>query len=569
MPMMNLGHVVVEILQAEGVKAFFGLPGGHTLSIYDGLYQTPQIRNILVRHEHAAASMAAAYAQLTGEPGICCATAGPGATNIVTGIAEAFYGALPVIALTGRGSTRDTLRGSSQEIPQEKLFAPITKWAVRVERADMVPEILRHAFKVARTGKPGPVLIDFPKDILLGASIDFSGYVPVGKPSPPRADPQTLNAAATALLAAKRPIIVAGGGAVMSGAFSQLRSLAERLALPVLTTLSGRGALADDHPLACGGLGMHRNALSKKMLGEADFVLGLGCRFEQMETNWLPGFVPPADACYVQVDTDPAEIGKSVIPRIGILSDIGTLLEDMLTAVRQLNGPDYGTDFGDLPRIKAVTELKKQVEAGVSQDRTSTAIPLSPMRVVREIRDYFPRETTVAVDVGNRAQALGGAFPYCNIYEPRSIIPCTSFYGMGYAAAAAPVAKLVYPDRPAIALCGDGSFQMVMHILPVAVEYNLPITWCILNDSALGSIQWVQDKLFPNRPFSTAFAFQPDFAGIAKACGCHGEKVTQPDQIKAAAHRAMDANNRGIPAVLDFVIASTGPAATEEYFAAR
>ena len=296
MATMSGGHAVVEILKAEGVKAFFGLPGSHTLDIYDGLYQNrDSIRNILVRHEQVAANMASAYANITGEPGICCATAGPGATNLVSGIAEAFCGALPVIALTGRAPIASTIRGAAQEVPQEKIFAPITKWSVRVEKAEMIPEIMRQAFTVARTGKPGPVLVDFRWD-MLRQPIDFGGYVPVGKPPRMRGDSAVIKAAVEELLRAKKPIIVAGGGTVMSGAFEELRRFAEMFALPVLTTLSGRGSFPDDHPLGCGGLGMHRNMLSKKLLNEADFVLGLGCRFEQYETNWKPGYIPPAEA---------------------------------------------------------------------------------------------------------------------------------------------------------------------------------------------------------------------------------------------------------------------------------
>lgn len=565
MSAISAGQAVVEVLKAEGVKFVFGLPGGHTLGIYDGLRDAPEMRHILVRHEQTAANMAAAYAILTGEPGVCCATAGPGATNLVTGIAEAFLGALPVIALTGRAPMPVSLRGAAQEIAQEKLFAPITKWAVRVERADMILEIMRRAFTIARSGKPGPVLIDFPMDILL-QSVEIDGYVPAGRPPMPRGSPELVGAAVEELLRSKRPIIIAGGGTVMSGAFKELREFAETLGLPVLTTLSGRSSFPDDHPLASGGLGMHRNKASRKLLKEADFVLGLGCRFEQFETNWLPDYIPAADASYVQVDTDPTEIGKAIIPKIGIVSDVRLLLEDMLKAVREKGGPDYRDTFRSLPRVLELSRLKEQVIADVKRTAATAEKPMSPIRVVREIREAFPRETTVAVDIGNIAQALGGAFPYFNIYEPRSIIPCTSFYAMGFAASAVPVARLVYPERPAIAICGDGSFQMIMNVLPVAAEHNLPVTWCILDDQCLGSIKGMQEEMFKGRGFATSFRIQPDFAMVAKACMCYGEKVEDPDQIRAALGRAMDANNRGVPAVLDFVVRGQGPDAAYEYF---
>ena len=559
------GGAVVEVLKAEGVKFVFGLPGGHTLAIYDGLYNTPEIRHILVRHEQTAANMAAAYPMLTGEPGVCCATAGPGATNLATGIAEAFFGAVPVIFLTGRAPTQISLRGAAQEIPQEKIFAPITKWAVRVDRADMILEIMRQAFTIARSGRPGPVLIDFPVDVLM-QPVEFAGYVPVGKPPAPRGSPRLVRAAVDEFLHSKRPIIIAGGGTVMSGAFNELLEFAETLGLPVLTTLSGRGSFSDDHPLAVGGLGMHRNKVSKKLLAEADFVLGLGCRFEQFETNWQPGYVPAADACYVQVDTDPAEIGKSVIPKIGIVSDIKLILEDMLEAVREKGGPDHRGTFCGLPRIKDLVRLKEEGEVDVKRSAATNERPMSPARVVREIREVFPRETTAAVDIGCLAQGLGGSSLYFKIYEPRSIIPCTSFYAMGFAASAIPVARLVYPERPAIAMCGDGSFQMIMNILPVAVEHHLPVTWCVLNNQSLGSIKDVQEEVYGGRCIATSFGIQPDFALIARACKCYGEKVEDPDQIKAALSRAINANTQGMPAVLDFVVNRKESEAAIEYF---
>jgi len=559
------GQVVVEALKAEQVKFVFGLPGGHTLSIYDGLYNTPEIRHILVRHEQTAANMATAYPMLTGEPGVCCATAGPGATNLATGIAEAFFGAVPVIFLTGRAPAQISLRGAAQEIPQEKIFAPITKWAVRVDRADMIAEIMRQAFTIARSGRPGPVLIDFPVDTLM-QPVEFAGYTPVGKPPVTRGNPGLVRMAVDELLNSKRPIMIAGGGTVMSGAFHELREFAETLGLPLLTTLSGRGSFSDDHPLAGGGLGMHRSKVSKKLLFEADFVLGLGCRFEQFETNWRPGYVPAANACYVQVDTDPAEIGKNIIPKIGIVSDIKLLLEDMLQIVREKGGPDHRTTFKGIPRIKDLVRQKEVEEAELERSMATNEKPMSAARVVREIREGFPRETTAAVDIGCLAQGLGGSSLYFKIYEPRSIIPCTSFYAMGFAASAIPVGRLVYPERPAIAMCGDGSFQMIMNVLPVAVEHHLPVTWCILNNQSLGSIKDVQEQMYGGRCIATSFAVQPDFALIAQACKCYGERVEDPDQIKAALRRAINANSQGVPAVLDFVVSRKESEAAIEYF---
>jgi acetolactate synthase I/II/III large subunit len=568
MALMTGGKAVVEILRAEGVRCVFGLPGGHTIYIYDALYNTPEIRHILVRHEQAAANMAAAYAQLTGEPGICCATAGPGATNLVTGITEAYMGSLPVIALTGRGVTRNALRGESQEIPQEKIFAPITKWAVRVDRPDTIVEIMRQAFNIARSGKPGPVLVDFPKD-MLAQSVEFDGYVPVGKPLTPRGDREQVKKAVMALLKAARPIVIAGGGTVASGAFAELKEFAETFGVPVLTTLSGRSSFPDDHPLAAGGLGFHRNAVSKKLFMEADYVLNLGCRFHEMETNWTPPYLPSPDAVHVQVDIDPVEIGRSLTAQIGIAGDIRMVLQDLVEAGRKEKGTDRKSTFRSLPRIKELAKMKKNLEAAVAAAAGQNETPINSLQVVTEIRKVFPKDATVAIDVGCVAQALAGAYPYLKVYEPRSCIPCTSFYAMGFAASALPTAKVVYPDRFAVAVCGDGSFQMVLDILPVAAEHHLPVTWCILDNQCLGSIRNIQDGPLGGRTIATYFDLQPDFAKIAEACECYGEKVTDPREIHAALQRAMDANKAGTPAVLDFIISRKEPQAAIDFFSGR
>jgi acetolactate synthase-1/2/3 large subunit len=555
MPIVKAAQAIVEVLKAEGVKFIFGLPGGHTIPIYDALYDAPEIRHILVRHEQAAANMAGGYAILTGEPGVCCATAGPGATNLATGIAEAFMGALPVIILTGRGATRNSLRGEAQEIPQDKIFAPITKWAIRVDRSDMVVDVMRRAFSIVRSGKPGPVLIDLPVDVLM-QPVQFDGYIPVGKPPTPRGNIELVRAAVDELLHSKRPIVIVGGGTVMSGAFNELREFAETLGLPVLTTLSGRGSFPDDHPLAGGGLGLHQTGVSKRLLTEADFVLGLGFRFEEMETVWTPEYLPAPDACYVQVDVDPTEIGKSVVPKIGIISDIKLLLEDMLKVAREKAGPDHRNTFHNLPRIKELFQVKEQLQAELKRAIAKDDVPMSPLRVIMEIGDALPRETTRGIDIGLIASALGGTFPYFKVYEPRSILACTSFYAMGFAASAIPVAKLVYPERPAVVLCGDGTFQMIMNILPVAVDHHLPVTWCVVDNHCLGSLKPPPGEDSKGRyiPIPGNFQTQLDFVLIAQASKCYGEKVEDPRQIKPAIGRALEVNKQGTPAVLDFIV---------------
>ena len=564
METVTAGRAAVEALRGEGVRFVFGLPGGHVLSIYDALHSTPEIRHVLVRHEQAAASMAAAHAQLTGEPGVCLVTAGPGCTNLLSGIAEAYVGSLPVVVIAGRGATANVLRGAAQEVATERIFAPVTKWSVRVDRPELVADALRQAFATARSGKPGPVLVDVPRDVL-DAEIPAVPYRPAPARTRPPADAALVAAAAEALAGAERPLVVAGGGAVAADARAELVELAELLAAPVLTSLAGRGSISDDHPLSCGGLGAHRTRLSKRLLGEADVVLGVGTRFEEMETNWREGSTPTPDATYVQLDVDPVEIGRSLPAAIGLVGDAKAVLAQLVEALHARGlapGP-----YADHPRVREAAAELAEIESEIEAMADSTERPLHPLRVLRAIREAFPRETTIAVDVGCTAQHVAGATPYFKIFEPRSAIVPSSFYGMGFAAAALPAARLVHPERPAVGFVGDGSFQMVMNVLPVAAEHGLAVTWCVFDDNALGSIRDIQQYRFGERFLGTEFTVQPDFARIAEACGCRGERVEDPDEVEAAVARALEANEAGVPAVLDFAVSRERLLGSLEHYA--
>jgi acetolactate synthase I/II/III large subunit len=560
------GRAIVDALVAEGVRVVFGLPGGHVIGIYDALYDTPLVRHVLVRHEHVGACMAAAYAQLTGEPGVCLVTAGPGCTNLLTGIAEAYVGSLPVVAIAGRGATANAHRGAAQEVATERIFAPVTKWSVRVDRADLIPDVLRQAFAIAKSGRPGPVLVDLPRDVV-DSDIAARPYVASGTRARPAADRDRVAAAAKALATAERPIVVAGGGTVAAGAFDELRHVAELLAAPVLTSLAGRGSIPDDHPLSAGGLGAHRNRLSKRLLGDADVVLALGCRFEEMETNWQPGAVPAPDACTIQVDIEPGEIGRSIPARIGLVGDVRTVLEQLAEALAVLPGVPAPGAFADHPRTLDIASELASMDDELTTLAGSEQRPIHPYRVIRAIRETFPRETTVAFDVGCITQHMAGGTPFFRVFEPRSLIVPSSFYGMGFAAAGLPAARIVHPDRPAVGFVGDGSFQMVLGVLPMAAEQHLPVTWCVFDDGALGSIRDIQQHRLGERILATEFAVQPDFARIAEACGCHGERVEDPDDVEGALTRALAANERGVPAVLDFIVAPERLLQSLEHFA--
>ena len=561
MTALPAARVLVDILGAEGVTTIFGLPGGHIIGVLDALYDRKDITFIRVRHEHAAAHMAVAYAQLTGEPGVVLVTAGPASTNLATGIAEAHVGARPLIVLAGRAPTGNALRGESQEIPTDRLYAPITKWSIRVDRADLIPEVLRNAFALARSGRPGPVYIDLPADIL-GQLIDPPTYRPGPRSTLPTPDADLVRQVAARLTAATGPLIVAGGGAVAAGAFDEVAALAETLAAPVVTSLSGRGIISDDHPLSAGGLGTHSTPFSQRLLNDADVVLNLGCRFESMETDWTPDFLPAKAACHIQVNIDAAEIGRSFPAEIGVVADVkafaGALLAELERRGASVN-PAH-------PRIVAVAAGVAEVDRDAERLAASNRTPIHPVRVVRAARSVFPRASTLCADIGSLAEHLGGVFPWFRVFEPRSVIAPSSFYGMGDAAAGLPVARLVYPHRPAVGFVGDGSFQMIMDVLPVAAEYKLGVTWCILNDMSLGSIRDIQAGRFNGRFIATDFDVTPDFAKIAEACGCYGETVEAPGDVEPALQRALAANEAGRPAVLDFLVLRARSPQTAKFF---
>lgn len=551
---MRSGHVVAEILVREGVRAVFGMPGGHVLGIYDGLFDRPRIATWLVRHEQQAAALAAGYFQLTGELAVCLVTAGPGATNLLTSVAEAFVGAVPMVILAGRGATETVFRGASQEVSTEKIFAPVTKWAVRVDRADLLPEVLNQAFRVARNGRPGPVYIDIPRD-LLASMIAVRDYPVVAAPARPGAAAGRIDEVVAALDRAERPLIVAGGGVIASGAWDEVRRLAESLAIPVLTTLSGRGSIADSHPLSAGGLGAHRNILSRRLLREADVVLGLGARFEEMENNWRPGFVPAPSATYIQIDIDPAEISRSVPASLSVIGDLRTVLEAVNAAVAASGAALAPGAYLAHPRTVACRDATAEIRAHLDGLGRQSQASVHPVEAIRTARTVFPDDASVAIDVGCLAQHMAGAFPVFEIYGPRRTITPSSFYGMGFASMALPAARIAKPDHPALGFVGDGSFQMVLPILPFAAEYRLGVTWVILNDRALGSIRDIQEFSLGNRILDTEFALLPDFAALAEACHCHGETVTDAADLRPALERALAANVEGRPAVVDVHVA--------------
>ena len=389
---------------------------------------------------------------------------------------------------------------------------------------------MRQAFAEARSGRPGPVLVDLPARRARRRDRPRGDTCRCAAPRAPA--PATRRSSRRPPTRSPAP----SGRSCRGRGRDRLRRRGTSCASwpsgsPSRCSPASPAAasIPDDHPLSAGGLGAHRTRLSKRLLTEADVVLGLGCRFEEMETNWSPGAVPAPDATYIQVDIDPAEIGRSVPARIGDRRATSTAVLGQLLAALESRARGPWTTGRAPPHAWSSPRSSPRSRPRSSEARAAGISRCTRSLPIRAVRAAFPRETTVAIDVGCLAQHMAGATPYFKVFEPRSLIVPSSFYGMGFAAAALPAARLVHPDRPAVCFVGDGSFQMVMNVLPVAAEYRLGVTWCVLNDGALGSIRDIQQHRFeralPRRPSSSV---QPDFAAIAQACGCHGERVEDP-----------------------------------------
>lgn len=544
MSILSGAQAVVTSLRNEGVKYVFGIPGGPILPLYDALYDASSPKHILVRHEEAAAFMADAYARVTGRPQVCVGTMGPGAANLLIGVACAFSDSIPLIAITGNVSTAFEGRGLQQEMDHVRVFTPVTKRSIKVHRTERIPEILQMAFRVATTGRPGPVLIDVPSDVLSReAEVDF---VEPSKARPTSrrlyGDPEEIRRAAQLLVDAERRIILAGGGVIISNASTELTTLAETLNSPVVTSYNGRGAIPEDHSLFLGRAGSGAPTVFDEVIREADVVLAVGYRFTDVSTNnWS---FPSGDAEIIHVDIDPCEIGRIVPVEVGVVGDSRAVLSELLQAV--------GSRLAKMRRQRGWIEdafRRKEVwETRMMEKMTSDAVPIKPHRVMKELREVLDRNAILATSAGSNKMFAASLF---RIYEPRTWIHSGGSTPMGAAFCHALGAKLAAPDRQVVAVCGDGGFQMVCQELVTAVENDLNVVTCILNDQRLGLIRYQQQKQYGGRVIATEFRHSTDFVKLAEAFGATGIRVEKPQEMKPSLKRALQADT---PVVIDIVI---------------
>jgi acetolactate synthase-1/2/3 large subunit len=542
------GAALIKALELEGVDVMFGLPGGAILPVYDPIIDSP-IRHILVRHEQGAGHMAEGYAHATGRPGVAMVTSGPAATNIVTPLADAYMDSVPMVVITGQVGTAGIGTDAFQEVDTVGITRSITKHNELVTRAQDIPRIIREAFHIATTGRPGPVLIDIPKDLVDPTnpnstldwywpdSVDLPGYNPRLD-----GDPELIEAAARLILAAERPVLYAGGGILKARAAEALLALAEMLDIPVVTTLMARGAMPDDHPLCLGMPGMHGNYTAVTAMQESDLLIALGSRFDDRVTGKLDGFA--ANAKIIHVDIDPAELGKVRRPDVGITGDCRLVITEMINALKILGGADKQPDRSAWKS----TISGWQEKFPLTYVQSEPGDLLKPQFVLEQLRDNTPDDCIVASGVGQHQMWTA---QYWKFNHPYTWINSGGLGTMGFAVPAAIGAKVGRPDRMVWAVDGDGCFQMTAQELVTAAAERIPVKIAILNNAYLGMVRQWQEMFYEER-YSEVYLSPdlPDYKMWAESMGCVGMRVESPEDVLPAIQRANEVDDR--PVVIDF-----------------
>lgn len=509
--------ILVESLQREGVETIFGYPGGQILPVYDELYDS-SLRHILVRHEQAAAHAADGYARASGRVGVCLATSGPGACNLVTGIATAYMDSVPIIAITGQVPTTMLGNDAFQESDITGITMPVTKHSYLVKMTDEIGRVVQEAFYIAGTGRPGPVLIDLPKDTQTGTAKDVSradkvvlrGYNPTYK-----GHTRQIDKVIALILEAERPLLYAGGGVISSNASKELIALATQLGIPVTTTLMGLGSIPCDHPLNLGMLGMHGTEYANFAVTESDLLIAVGARFDDRVTGKIDTFAPHAKI--VHIDIDPAEIGKNKRVDVPIVGDVKAVLTDMLNSIKKKGVHDAWR--------KKILHWREHHPLKYPQDGK-----LHPQYILQQMNELLKGDATIVSEVGQNQMWTA---QYFGFHKPRTWITSGGLGTMGYGFPAAIGAHFARPEMPVFDVAGDGSIQMNIQELGTVAQYKIPVKIAILNNMYLGMVRQWQELFFDHR-YSYTELPSVDFVKIANAYGVEGVRVESVDEVMPA-----------------------------------
>lgn len=531
-------EILLHCLKEEGVDTIFGYPGGAVLPIYDALYNS-DIRHILVRHEQGAGHAADGYARATGKVGVCIATSGPGATNLVTAIATAYMDSVPLICFTGQVGTSLIGKDAFQEADITGITLPITKHNYLVERTEDLARVIKEAFYIARTNRPGPIVIDLPKDVMdntieyepsLG-EINIRGYrVMKGFNAG-----QVINAVEL-INSAKRPLIYAGGGVITSDASDELRELAEKRHIPVTTTLMGMGSFPGTNPLSLGMLGMHGTRYANYAVSECDLLIAIGARFDDRVTSKIDTFAP--NAKIIHIDIDAAEIGKNVkvdVPIVGQVKEILQAINSKLDPVDEKHNAEW---------LQTINRWKDEYPLRYGNPVEGR---IMPQHVIEKVYELTQGEAIITTEVGQNQMWTAH---YYKFKHPRSLITSGGLGTMGFGLPAAIGAKIARPDKTVIDIAGDGSIQMNIQELAVAVENKLPVIVCILNNHYLGMVRQWQGLFYGGRYSYTDISCQPDFVKLAEAYGAVGLRVKEYSEVEPALKTALASTDK--PVLIDF-----------------
>ena len=545
---MNGGQALMKSLENHGVEIVFGLPGGAILPVYDPLLES-SIRHVLVRHEQGAGHMAQGYAQATGRAGVAMVTSGPGATNIVTPLCDAYMDSVPIVVITGQVPYAAIGSDAFQECDTTGITMTITKHNYLVSEASEIPQVIHDAFHIATTGRPGPVLVDIPKCTVdpRNPRSSLEWYEPTDNDLPgyrPRTSPdaQATEAAVDLICAARRPVIYSGGGILKSRASEALLEFAELVQIPVVTTLMNRGGFPDDHPLCLGMPGMHGNYTAVTAMQKADLLIALGARFDDRVTGKVDAFAP--DAKIVHVDIDTAELGKVREPEVGIAADCREAIEALTASVRARGGADALRDRSGWDA--QIADWKARYP--LTYDESAPGGAIKPQYVIEELRDATPDDTIVCAGVGQHQM---WASQYWRFNHPYTWINSGGLGTMGFAVPAAIGAKAGCPSRMVWAIDGDGCFQMTAQELVTASTERLPIKVAILNNSYLGMVRQWQELFYDERYSEVDLTRElPDYKGWAEAMGCAAMRITTAEEVRPAIEKANEVNDR--PVVIEF-----------------